>query len=81
MVKLIRSLDGPVSYTKFAGATWTDMLFRGRYEFVVEADIKGFFEHIRHDWLLKMLALRIHDGALLRLVQEAEAIKMHVEAA
>ena len=46
----------------------TDTLFRGRYEFVVEADIKGFFDHIRHDWMLKMLALRIDDGALVGLI-------------
>ena len=28
----------------------------GWYNYVVEADIKGFFEHINHDWLMKMLA-------------------------
>jgi len=48
----------------------TDTLFRGRFEFVVEADIKGFFDHIRHDWLLKMLALRINDGALVSLIRK-----------
>jgi RNA-directed DNA polymerase len=48
----------------------TDTLFRGRFEFVVEADIKGFFDHIRHDWLLKMLAVRIDDGALLSLIRK-----------
>ena len=48
----------------------TDTLFRGRYEFVVEADIKGFFEHIRWDWLEKMLKLRIADGALLGLIRK-----------
>jgi len=25
----------------------------------VESDIKGFFDNIDHEWLLKMLALRI----------------------
>ncbi len=48
----------------------TDTLYRGRYEFVVEADIKGFFDHIRHDWMLKMLAQRIDDGAILNLIRK-----------
>lgn len=48
----------------------TDTLFFGRYEFVYEADIKGFFEHLDWDWLVKMLALRVHDGALLGLVRK-----------
>ena len=33
-----------------------------------EADIRGDFNHIQHDWLLKMVAHRIGDGALLRLL-------------
>jgi len=48
----------------------TDTLYGGRFEFVVEADIQGFFDHIRHDWLLKMLAVRINDGAMLNLVRK-----------
>lgn len=46
----------------------TDALHVGKFEFVVEADIKGFFDHIRHDWMLKMLARRIDDEAMIRLV-------------
>src|SRR5664279_2226624 len=42
-----------------------EVLTKGRIEFVVEVDIKGYFEHLQHPWLLKMLALRIADGALL----------------
>jgi RNA-directed DNA polymerase len=40
----------------------------GRYGRVVEADIKGFFDNIDHDRLLAMLAERIDDQALLRLI-------------
>ncbi|MCI0419573.1 MAG: hypothetical protein L0312_10180 [Acidobacteria bacterium] len=40
----------------------------GRYRRVVEADIKGFFDNIDHDRLLAMLAERIDDQALLRLI-------------
>lgn len=40
----------------------------GEYHYVVEADIKGFFDHLSHEWLLKMLAERIDDKALLWLI-------------
>ena len=42
----------------------------GRYGRVVEADIKGFFDNIDHDRLLKMLEERIDDKALLRLIRK-----------
>jgi group II intron reverse transcriptase/maturase len=48
----------------------TVMLQFGRYNFVVEADIKGFFDHIDHQWMLQMLAERIDDRALLRLIEK-----------
>ena len=41
----------------------------GRYNWVVEADIKGFFDNIDHDWMIRMLAERIDDQALLRLIK------------
>jgi RNA-directed DNA polymerase len=40
----------------------------GGHNFVVEADIKGFFDNIRWDWLNRMLQERIHDGAFLNLI-------------
>lgn len=42
----------------------------GRYNYVVEADIRSFFDRIDHKWLMKMLELRIGDGALLRLIRK-----------
>lgn len=42
----------------------------GGYNFVVEADIKGFFDNIQWDWLERMLAQRIKDGALLKLIRK-----------
>ena len=48
----------------------TDELQWGKHNFLVEADIKGFFDHVRHDQLLAMLGRRIHDGALLRLIRK-----------
>jgi RNA-directed DNA polymerase len=40
----------------------------GRYNWVVEADIQGFYDNIQHEWLMRMLAERIEDGAFLRLI-------------
>ncbi len=42
----------------------------GRFGYVVEADIKGFFNHIDHDKLLDMLAQRIDDKRFLRLIRK-----------
>ena len=40
----------------------------GKFGYLVEADIRGFFEHMDHAWLLKMLSLRIDDRAFLNLI-------------
>lgn len=42
---------------------------RRKYMYVVEADIKGFFDHLDHEWLLRMLDLRIGDGPLKGLIR------------
>ena len=56
-----------------AKETVSDLTFNlqyGRYGYVVEADIKSFFDEMDHDWLLKMLALRIDDKAFLNLIRK-----------
>jgi group II intron reverse transcriptase/maturase len=45
-------------------------LQRGRYGWVVDADIKGFFDHMDHDWIEKMLQERIHDRSFLKLIRK-----------
>lgn len=40
----------------------------GKYHWIVEADIRGFFERIDHDWLLKMLGERVNDAAFSGLI-------------
>ena len=42
----------------------------GTFGHIVEADIKGFFEHMDHDWLLEMLKQRIDDRAFLNLIRK-----------
>ncbi len=48
----------------------TDELQYGRYCWIVEADIKGFFDNIDHDWMIRMLGERIDDKSFLRLIQK-----------
>jgi group II intron reverse transcriptase/maturase len=40
-----------------------------KYTWVVEADIKGFFDHLDHDWLLKMIQTRVNDKAFTELIR------------
>jgi group II intron reverse transcriptase/maturase len=42
----------------------------GRYSYIVEADIKGFFGHIDHNWMIRMLEERVNDRPFLRLIQK-----------
>ena len=45
-----------------------DTLNDGRSRWVVEADIKGFFDHMDHGWLVRMLKEHIDDERLIRLI-------------
>lgn len=42
----------------------------GFYGYVVEADIKGFFDTIDHEWLMRMLSLRVNDKPFLGLIRK-----------
>jgi group II intron reverse transcriptase/maturase len=41
---------------------------RSRISHVVEADIKGFFDQVNHEWLVKFLRHRIGDERVIRLI-------------
>ncbi len=45
-------------------------LHRGRIGWVFDADIKGFFDNLDHDWLIRMLEQRIDDQAFLGLIRK-----------
>ena len=36
---------------------------------IIDADIKGFFDHVNHEWLMKFLGVRINDPNFLRLIK------------
>lgn len=48
----------------------TQELRDGTYRWIVEADIKSFFDEMDHDWLCEMLEQRIDDRALLGLIRK-----------
>lgn len=47
-----------------------DIIYDENINCVVEADIKGFFDNIDHDWMVRMLEERIDDKALIRLIKK-----------
>lgn len=40
------------------------------YHWVVDADLRSFFDTIDHGWLVRMLELRVNDRALVRLIRK-----------
>lgn len=44
------------------------MMYRGKVNWVLDADIAAYFDSIDHEWLLKFLEHRIGDKRLLRLI-------------
>ncbi|MDB4459095.1 group II intron reverse transcriptase/maturase [bacterium] len=47
-----------------------EQLFQEPIHWVVEADIKGFFDHVDHDWLQRMLEQRVDDKAFIGLIRK-----------
>ncbi len=45
-------------------------IVRRRVNWVLDADIRGFFDHVSHEWLEKFLKHRIADNRILRLIQK-----------
>ena len=50
-------------------ARLTDIITKRGTQWLVEADIKGFFDHVDHDWLMRFLRERIGDPNVLRLIR------------
>lgn len=50
--------------------TISEQIHRGKINYVVEADIRGFFDNIDHEWMIKMLKERIDDRPFLGLIQK-----------
>ena len=68
-------MEGSYGYRKNRSAkdAIDDLRFNlqfGKYGYIVEADIKGFFDHMDHSWLMRMLQQRIDDAPFLNLIQK-----------
>ena len=46
-----------------------DALIKGGYTFILDADLKSYFDTIPHDKLMQQVELRISDGKLLNLIR------------
>ena len=69
-----RFLDSSYGFRPNRGAhdavrVLNDALGRGKVGYVLEADIKGFFDNVSHDWLMKFLEHDIGDKNFLRYVK------------
>ena len=38
--------------------------------YILDADIKGFFDNLNHDWIMKFISSRFTDSSVLRLVEK-----------
>ena len=45
------------------------MLHRHKTNYIVDLDIKGYFENIDHEWLIKFLEYRINDRTYIRYIK------------
>src|ERR1019366_6323770 len=43
---------------------------RKRVNWILDADIQGFFDHVSHDWALKFVEHRVADRRMLRLIRK-----------
>lgn len=48
----------------------TVALKRRKVNYVLDADIRGFFDHIDHGWMMKFVQHRVADPRILRLIQK-----------
>lgn len=44
-------------------------IMRQKVNWVVEADIKGFFDHVNHEWMMRCVAERIGDTPFKKLIE------------
>lgn len=44
------------------------IIMKGKTNYIVEADIKGFFDNVNHEWLVKFLELTIKDKTFIRYI-------------
>ena len=48
----------------------TEEIQFGNYTYIAEADLKGYFDNLDHEWMIRMLEQRIDDRAFVGLIQK-----------
>ena len=43
---------------------------RKKVSWILDADVRGFFDNLSHEWLLKFVQHRVADRRILRLIQK-----------
>jgi RNA-directed DNA polymerase len=43
---------------------------RKRVNWILDPDIRGFFDHLSHEWMMKLVAHRVADKRILRLISK-----------
>lgn len=66
-----RELDGLSEVgLPYVGRYLNQSIMRSKANYVLEADIKGFFDNVDHDWLMEFLAHDIEDKKFLCYVKQ-----------
>lgn len=47
-----------------------NMIVTRKVNYVVDADIKGFFDNINHEWMIKFLEFRIEDKRFIKIINQ-----------
>ena len=79
--KVLESVFEPHFYSNMCGfrpnrschgaiRTLNDMIEGHKTNYILDADIKGFFDNLNHDWIMKFISSRITDSSVLRLVEK-----------
>ena len=58
------------SQHKALDALWVAFMEQKKVNWVLDADLRGFFDSIDHQWMMKFLEHRIADRRVLRLIQK-----------
>jgi RNA-directed DNA polymerase len=45
-------------------------IYRKRVNWILDADIRGFFDHLSHEWMMKFVQHRVADKRVLRLIHK-----------
>lgn len=50
-------------------ALWVGIM-RKKVNWILDADIRGFFDHLSHEWLVEFIEHRVADRRIVRLIQK-----------